>query len=209
MSDDNIHSEEEFEDIIDIIRGDKDLLIFGFYSQLKLHKDYCSNMQSRYKFLTSTWLLAAFAGMGFLLSGHENIQLPFNIILGLVALSVFSGFGITLIWFLDVVLYQRLLMAILAELASLEESHKWLLKINSNILYIRSHEKYAILHSYFYIGINCIFILIASTSLIYYFSSFFESLIVIVVSFSSMILISKIMLKYSGELDKIKSDSFI
>src|SRR3989344_8695633 len=91
--------DEEIEDVIDVFSGDENILIYGFYAQLTIHKGHFSSMQKRYRSLTSTWLLAAFAGIGYLLSGHAQIELPFNILFGAVFLCFCAGFGITLLWF--------------------------------------------------------------------------------------------------------------
>ncbi len=201
--------EEEIEELIDMLECDDEKLTFGFYSQMRSHKDYCSNMQNRYRALASTWLLAAFAGMGFLISGNEGIQLPFNTLLGVIALSVFSGFGITLLWFLDVVLYQRLWDAVVVELAQLEKKHHWLPRVNLNTLLIKESKRFPVYQSFFYIGINGIFVFISSLVTMYYFSGTLVSVCLITLVMSVVVyLIMKCMLKYSGELERITIKSF-
>src|SRR5579872_970979 len=209
MKDIDHNSDEDGEDIIDVFQGGEEIIAYGLYSQLKLHKDHFSNMKNRYRGLSSTWFLAAFTGMGFLLSGYENIELPFNTLLGVVILCFCACFGITLLWFVDIVLYQRLWLGTVVELARLEEAHHWLPRINLNTLITRRNKKYRIFQSYFYIGLNTVFILIATITCIYYFYPNIK-----IVSLTGLIgialffLVRYLILKFSGGLEDVTTHSF-
>lgn len=210
MKEQEANWEEENEDIIDVFAGHEKILVYGFYTQLKLHNNYCSTMQNRYRSLSSTWLIAAFAGMGFLLSGHGNVELPFSSLLGVVLLCFCSGFGITLLWFLDVVLFQRLWLGTLVELATLEEAHDWLPRISLKAILMRNSKKYRICQSYFYIGINAVLLIIAAVTSAYVFS--YSTLIVFLVGgvyVTGFLLMAYCMLKYGGENEKITTKSFL
>lgn len=201
--------DEESEDVIDFFGGDDNILIFGFYNQLKQHKNHFSSIQLRYRTLTSTWLLAAFAGIGFLLSGHSEIELPFNALFGVILLCFCAGFGTTLLWFLDIVLYQRLWSGTVVEMARLEEAHSWLPPINLNTLMIRKDKKYRFSQSYFYIGINGFFILISMLiSLFYFRDDPIAACAIVVLAIALFTAIIYFMQKYSGENEVITTQSF-
>lgn len=194
--------EEPVEDVLDFIQKSDERLALGLYSQLKFQKDHFSNMQNRYRGLTSTWLLAAFAGIGFLITCY--IQLPFSVLLGILLLCVCSIFGITLLWFLDVVLYQRFWIATVLELAKLENAHSWLPRTNANTLVIRKSKKYRTFQSYFYIGINAVFIIISTIVCLDYISAnIISGSVVVSIGIITFLIIAYYMLKYSGEKEKI------
>jgi hypothetical protein len=184
-------------------------VINTLYNQLKLHKTYCSSMQSKYRALTSTWLLAAFLGIGYVLSRDHQVVLPFNIFLAVIVLSFLGSFGITLLWFLDVVLYQRLWLACVVELARLEHKHRWLPRINLNILEMRRSKRFRFFQSYFYVGINSAFVAISSvTAIVIFGTSIAWSSAVLFASALAIYLMTKLMLLYSGEMIKADLHSF-
>lgn len=198
----------ESEYIIDPTSGEDHSLIYGFYSQIKAQKNHFSNMQIRYRSISSTWLLAAFAGIGLLLSRHD-LQLPFNTLGGILILSFCTIFGLTLLWHLDIVLYQKLWLGTVVTLAKLEKEHNWLPRVNTNILMIRRTKEFSFFQSIYYIGLNCIFVIIgAVTSFIIIHKTILTIFVIIATSLLIMILMGKIMLKKSGEMEELSADSF-
>lgn len=184
-------------------------LNYALYSQLKFHKDHFSNMQNRYRALSSTWFLAALAGIGYVLAQHEKLEIPFNILLAVILLCFCAGFGILLLWHLDIILYRKLWLATVVELARLEEKHRWLPCTNLNILQT-TQNKYRCYQSLFYIGINSIFLIIIGITALLYFSPL-STLKTTCILFSTLILIytlTKKMLKHGGELEEINTKSF-
>lgn len=191
------------------IQYDYNKIINMLYDQVKLQKTYCSSMQNKYRALTSTWLLAAFVGIGYILSQEHKVELPFNIFLAVILLSFLASFGITLLWFLDVVLYQKLWLGCVVELARLENTHNWLPRINLNTLRMRNSKKFTFFQSYFYIGINSVFIIISMLTAIYVFEPDFIGFCAALISSIILIYItSRLMLFYSGELEKVTIHSF-
>jgi hypothetical protein len=75
-----------------------------------------NNLQSVYRGIASTWLLATFGAVGFLLFNKDGELIhP-----GIAAAVCFAGtFGIVLIWKLDLDVYHRLLVAVFREGQSL------------------------------------------------------------------------------------------
>lgn len=202
-------SNEGKEFFLNLIKNSQEKIVVGLYLQLREHKDHFSMMQNRYRALTSTWLIAAFAGMGVLLSGHSNIALPFNVLLGVILLCLCSGFGVTLLWFLDIVLYQRFWIATVVEMARIEDKNPWIAPTNLHILRIRKNKKYRIFCSYFYIWINGLLLSVAGIAAGYYFQGNLTIVAVTILVVAFMICVSSFyILKKSGELDSITLQSF-
>ena len=128
---------------------------------------------------------------------------------GVQVLCFCSSLGITLVWFLDVVLYQKLWLGAVVEMAKLEEKNKWLPRVNLNTLIVRQNKKFSFFQSYFYIGINSVFIIIfcITSSYAFHIEGKFNLLLVFL-ALISIYLLSKLMMKVSGELKKMKTHGF-
>ena len=86
--------------------------------------DQCKHfntLESGYRGLASTWLLAAFGGIGFILDG----SLPKQALL-VSAVGAAAAIGIFLVWLLDIMVYHRLLAAVFSEQIRLEQEEAWL-----------------------------------------------------------------------------------
>lgn len=101
------------------------------YSELGEYERHFNNLQSGYRNLASTWLLAVFAGIGFVLVQQFKVTLPVEPIIAAIALA--GSTGIYLLWNLDQMVCQRLLEAIFAESYQMEKDLKWLPKVHINM----------------------------------------------------------------------------
>ncbi len=183
--------------------------IYKLYSELTTHKDHFSLMQNKYRRLSSTWLLAAFVGIGYLLTRYE-VALPINPYLAIIILSLCTISGVTLLWHLDIVLYQKLWLAVVVEMASIEKKYKWLPRVNLNILITREEKKLRFFQSFFYLGANFIFLFIVGLAALFYFKTSILSISIIV----CIILLAETftiyyMMKRGGELEVITTKSFL
>ena len=93
------------------------------YKELGTYERHFNQMQSVCRSLASTWLLATFAGIGYIFEkfttyGSTGVRLA----AALVALA--GGTGISLLWIIDVVVYHRLLVAVTEQSKKLETEHK-------------------------------------------------------------------------------------
>jgi hypothetical protein len=97
-------------------------MVWQMYESLVTQCQHFNDLESTYRTLASTWLLAAFGGVGYVLSSDvgENGALLIAAIGGAAAL------GIILIWILDLKVYHTLLVAIFAEQIKLEHAYRWL-----------------------------------------------------------------------------------
>ena len=105
--------------------------IWSIYRELGVLERHFNNLQARYRALASTWLLAALAGAGFVLSEKRNLLIPRELIIA--GIGVGGSIGIYLLWVLDLLVYHRLLDAAFIEASNLETTHKWLPQIRNNM----------------------------------------------------------------------------
>jgi hypothetical protein len=105
--------------------------IWNFYIELGLMERHFNEIGSGYRRLASTWLLAAFAAIGFVLSTELALQIPPELIIA--ALGLAGGVGVFLIWVLDLLVNQRLLDASFSQCRALEGTHKWLPQVRNNM----------------------------------------------------------------------------
>lgn len=156
----------ETEVIIDPIINTKHSIIYGLYSQLSILANFYSRIQNSYKSVASTWLVSTLIGVGYLFSQRES-NLPISPYLILIFVFFVSMWGITLIWFLDIYVYQTDFYKVVIEEVKLEKKHKWLSSVNDNISKIQSNPRKRISQSIFYIG--CHYILLFLMCLIFLF----------------------------------------
>lgn len=96
-----------------------------------------NSLQSSYRKLASTWLFAVFGALGFLLAPIEasngTIRIGVEQPLFVVGLGAAGYFGIVVLWFVDVPVYHRLLLAYFREGLQLEKDHSWLPQIRHDM----------------------------------------------------------------------------
>jgi hypothetical protein len=97
------------------------------YKELGTYERHFNQMQSVYRGLASTWLLATFAGIGYVF--HESSTTlttcptfgGIDVRLAASMISLAGGTGIFLLWIIDVMVYHKLLVAVTEECKTLEE----------------------------------------------------------------------------------------
>jgi hypothetical protein len=105
--------------------------IWNFYVELGLMERHFDQIQSNYRRLASTWLLAAFAAIGFVLSTKMTPLIPPELFI--LALGIAGSVGVYLIWVIDLLVNQRLLDANIIQARDLETAHKWLPQVRNNM----------------------------------------------------------------------------
>jgi hypothetical protein len=84
--------------------SDERELILKAYCELGQIERSHSNNQTSYRMLASTWMLAAFAGIGFMISSKEfSFDIPKEVFILAIALA--GGIGLGLLWILDLLFY--------------------------------------------------------------------------------------------------------
>jgi hypothetical protein len=103
--------------------------LWKVYLELGVMERHFGDAQLRCRALASTWLLAMFAGFGFLISKDPTL---FKREILIASLGFISTSAIFSMWVIDLVIYQRLLDAAFIEGLSLEEAQPWLPQVRSN-----------------------------------------------------------------------------
>lgn len=85
-------------------------VVASYYAELGAYERHFNEMQSRYRALASTWLLAAIAAIGFILTRRLSVHIDPALLIA--AISFAAGCGVALLWNLDLLVYHRLLHAV-------------------------------------------------------------------------------------------------
>ncbi|SDD96518.1 hypothetical protein SAMN05216464_103182 [Mucilaginibacter pineti] len=102
-------------------------------AQIGGKEEHFNNLQTEYRKLASTWLLAALGASGYLLQSSSG--LPFDHWYIVFGVSVAASVGIAILWMLDLKVYQVLLDGFFKEGVRLEsENYQWLPPFRINIL---------------------------------------------------------------------------
>jgi hypothetical protein len=95
-----------------------------------------NQLQSVYRGIASTWLLATFGAVGYLLFGKDGCVVhPWMAAM----VCLLGAFGVALLWMLDLSVYHRLLVAAFDEGKALEDYFAWLPKVRTNMLTYTHH----------------------------------------------------------------------
>ena len=120
---------------IDFIQYSNKTFLYGIYIKLSYFENHFDNIATRYRNIALTWLLATYAGIGFLLS-TETETLIIDHLLAVLLICFIGMLGITLIWHLDVNVYHRFWTALFAEEVIMEEQYAFLPQIQRTTLLI-------------------------------------------------------------------------
>jgi hypothetical protein len=108
--------------------------VWDVYKHLCGQCVHFNSLESTYRTLASTWLLAAFAGIGFVLKDLDSEYQALYI----AAIGAAAAAGIFLLWLMDLMVYHRLLGAAFAEQLALENRHAWLPQMAHGMM--RAHD---------------------------------------------------------------------
>jgi drug/metabolite transporter (DMT)-like permease len=140
----------------------KKLIIYGMYTNYIKEIKHFDNIQTYFRILTSTILLATLAAIGFLFS-IQKLDFPFERSIAAILLSVIGLASIFTLWHIDLKFYQRLLISNFAEAFRLEKENKWIPKVHHNMLFSSHKKDHPSNIAYYYIG--CISSLILTISI--------------------------------------------
>jgi hypothetical protein len=113
--------------------------IVEIYSDIREYEQHFNQIQSNYRGLASTWLLATFAGIGFVWSVNYNPVLPADLLIAGIAVA--GSLGIFLLWNLDHNVYHGLLDSVFVEGLRLENKHIWLPQVRHNMMRVEESGK--------------------------------------------------------------------
>lgn len=98
------------------------------------YERHFNQLESTYRTLASTWLLATFAGIGFAIVNGKII--PFDWQLAAAFIAFLGAVGLIFVWMLDVLIYHRLLDAIFFTAREIERQHPGLPPFRRHMLRI-------------------------------------------------------------------------
>lgn len=157
---DSEYEEEEKEEAIDDLESSNtqnQQIEFKLYCLLSSLENFYSRIQSTYKRVSATWLIASFIGMGYVFS-VDGSNLPLDPLLILILIAFAAMWGISLLWFLDIYIFQTYFYGVVLEQAKFEKKYKWMPFLNIPIISLQCHSKTRTHQSLFYAG--CILILL-------------------------------------------------
>lgn len=129
-------------------------LKWKFDAELMAAERHFNSMQNHCRTMASTWLLAAFAGIGFVHA--QKLDRP-NLLAGAIAIA--AAFGILLLWILDVKVWHRLLLANYEEGRVLEENNDWLPKVRARTGEYRGWAVRVHISSFYAAGVAALFLI--------------------------------------------------
>ena len=100
--------------------------------ELRAGEQHFNEMKSSCRTLASSWLLASFGAMGFLLTQNISAGLPVEVLILCVGLA--GSTGLLLLWVLDLLVYHRLLDAYFVEAREIERAHPGLPQVRGRMI---------------------------------------------------------------------------
>lgn len=143
------------------------LLIYGLYTKLLSSEKHYGSLQTKYRLISSTWLLATFAAIGFLFSFEKS--LPMDHLLAAVFVCILGIFGQLFLWYEDNIVQEILLDLHVIESLKLEKKNPWLSQIHHRFLHLYKFGTTPIVKGIFFIGCISLLLLIISICLFFYF----------------------------------------
>jgi hypothetical protein len=107
-------------------------LIWSMYQEIGAIERHFNELESGYRTMASTWLLAAFGSIGFILTVNSGALAWKDLVIGGIGFS--ASVGLYLLWTLDLLVYHRLLDSAFIEGKRLEAKHKWLPQVRHNMM---------------------------------------------------------------------------
>ena len=138
-------------------------LVWNIYDGMTKQCQHFNGLQSTYRGLASTWLLTAFAGIGFILKEfHSGSAAPLLV----AGIGAAAASGIFLLWLIDLMVYQRLISAAFTEQLCMEDSYPWLPQVAHRAMRIYRGSGIVPKVVWFYISSYLLLIGIASFSFV-------------------------------------------
>jgi hypothetical protein len=139
-------------------------LVLKICCELGLIERHFNTIQSGYRALASTWMLAAVAAIGFVIQKELTLGVPKELLIGVIGAG--GGIGVYLLWVLDLLFSQRLLDAAYFEARTLEDKHHWLPPTRNNMRDLLGGKGLSLVVWYYIAGMELMF-LIAGTTLVW------------------------------------------
>lgn len=119
-----------------------------------------NGLETKYRILASQWLLASFAGMGFIITSKTD--LPFDALWVIIGICFVSSVGIFQLWRMDLIVYHQLLHAAFSEGVEMEKKFSFLPQIKSAMLHSQKGKDVTRSIVYYYSGSISVLLIVAA-----------------------------------------------
>lgn len=166
-----------------------------------------NHLQTTYKTFAFTWIAATFFAIGYSLSAQE-VNLPLHPLIIVSALCIASSIGIILIWYMDLILCERMIATALFEALDYEEKHDWIPKIHQTSNLFHKLWGYVHIKDIFYTGCIGILYITMSLSLAFYVNKiayYITFPIASILATTGFLLVSSSLIKKINPYERLKS----
>jgi hypothetical protein len=111
---------------------DNKQIVMDLVNHIGDQEKHFNGLETQYRLLTSTWLLASLGAIGFLLQADKQVLFGKFLLIGLI--GSIGCIGIFLLWLLDIKVYHKLLHCVFLQGINLEQQYDWLPKIRTDML---------------------------------------------------------------------------
>lgn len=189
-------------DSIESMNDENSRIVLELFIELGNSERHFNELESRYRSLASTWLLATFAGIGFVIS--EPIDISFDRLLAITGIGIAGSIGIMFLWNLDLMVYHKLLNAVFIEGLKLEEKYEWLPAVRTNMRNLHGGTGVEPRVVWFYIGGTSVLLMISGLALALWLHKF-DTIFVIIEALVYLLTILYIGRKLSQTTSTFKS----
>jgi hypothetical protein len=138
--------------------------VWAMMLELGEQQRHFNKLQTQYRTLASTWLLATIAAVGLIYSEKFNITFSYPFIV--VPLCVAAATGVILLWILDILVYHEILVVSFDEAMRLETKYRWLTQVHNTYLQTQGKSRAVrVRASYFYVGAVILLMSVAGASI--------------------------------------------
>jgi hypothetical protein len=138
--------------------------VWHIFCELGVSERHFNELQSRYRSLASTWLLATFVGIGFVAS-KETFNIPVSRSLAIAGLALAGTVGLTMLWIMDMMVYQQLLGAGFGYGLTLEQEYPWLPPLRTRMMSVTDNKGVRPRILGYYLAGNAVLASVAATAL--------------------------------------------
>lgn len=124
--------------------------VFKALESLKGSEEHFNEMTAQCRALASTWLLATFGAMGFVLTQTLHAGLATEVVV--LTLGLAGAVGLILLWVLDLLVYHRLLDASFTEALKLEAGYPLVPQVRHKMIASQPGGQTPFYEEWFYIG---------------------------------------------------------
>jgi len=179
------------------------LLVCATYSYLLSAARHHGSLQTSYRIMASSWLLATFVAIGFLISA--DAILPFDHLLGVAIICILGIIGLFLLWYEDTFVQELLIDINVVEALRLESQNSWLPQLHHCFLHLHSKTNARVVKVVFFVGCKSILFTIMAIFLGIYFYKYNLHLMFITILACLLlnILSSHFMIGKAGKIQKL------